>query len=92
MANIPTPSFALVGDLLSSKKFKALLALVILWTKPVHEAIGIDIEGLKWLTGAFAAYFVSQAFRDLGEELVTAVRVFIGKTPTKEAPKSDATP
>lgn len=61
-------------DLLQSKKFKALLALVILWCKPVHDGIGLSVEALPWITGAFAAFFLSQGFRDLGEELVRAVK------------------
>lgn len=63
-------------DLLQSKKFRALLALVILWAKPVHDTLGVPESGLPWITIAFAAFFIAQGFRDLGEELVHAVRVY----------------
>lgn len=64
----------ILAELASSKKFTALAALIVLWTEPVRTSLGLDTYALKWLTMAFGAYFISQAFRDLGEELNDAAK------------------
>lgn len=74
-------------DLLASKKFKALLALVILWTDAVSGSLGLSQTALMWLTGAFSAYFLSQSFRDFGEEIVSATRIYTEKDNAKKDPK-----
>ncbi len=71
-------------DLLSSKKFKALLALVILWTKPVHDAIGLQDSAMPWLTAAFCAYFIAQGLRDFGEEITKAATFLATKKPPEK--------
>lgn len=81
---MPIVAPTLFWDLMSSKKFKALLALVVLWTKAVHESIGLDPEALKWLTAAFAVYFVSQAITDFSENIIKTAAVFKGVPAPKE--------
>lgn len=80
----------LLKDLLSSKKFRVLLALVVLWSRPVREELGLS-EGhaMPWLTIAFTAYFISQGFRDFGEEIHKAACVITpkGKAESEEVAK-----
>lgn len=81
----PLPAF--LTDLAQSKKFKALVALVALWSEPVRSSLGLDQYALKWLTLAFGAYFISQAFRDFGEEVNKAVKSAKGEA--EEADKEE---
>jgi hypothetical protein len=62
----------MLTDLLASKKFRVLLALVALWSKPVHEALAIEGTALPWLTLAFATFFIAQGLSDLGGGIAQA--------------------
>lgn len=75
---------AQISELLASKKFKVLAILVALWTNPVHEALGLDITALPWITASFCAFMISQGISDLGDRAVDAVRLFRGIASPKE--------
>lgn len=84
MASMDAP---MVMDLLSSKKFKTLLALVVLSSTPLQGYI--PESHYMWLVIAFCCFFISQGIADLGGELRKPAKCFCcdGKKPDPSAPK-----
>lgn len=84
----------MLKDLLGSKKFTSLLALIVLWSESVRVPLGLDNYALKWLTVAFCVYFVAQAAQDFAKEackVATSMKKVSDTKPadvTKEATKT----